>query len=428
MVRPSSKQDVRQDTVWIDSLHISNILRVPYTHFLPDDVTLLCFKEPQTDRHLLKTERKDPEKIELFFTYGSDTLPTLRALDFDDTDAFVVEASEYLDTLCYWLRDTTLINRDTLTFELTYMETDTLGMLVAKTDTIEAVPKMSYEKRQKQAQKELEKWEKEQEKKRKRGQPYDSIMPRTPLEVKVSPTGQIDPTQSIFIDVPVPLERCDTAAIHLYCMIDSVWYRAPHLFTQEATRTYRIAAEWQQGLEYSLEIDSAAFETIYGVTSNAIKQGIKVRTNDEYSTLVVNLAGLPSMPEGAQVVVQLLEGGDKPTRQAVMAPDHAAEFFFVRPGAYYLRAFIDMNGNGLWDTGLYDDDLQAEPVYYFGEKVECKAKWDVTRAWNITATPRYKQKPLAITKQKPDKAKQLRNRNIERARQLGKQYVKEQGL
>ena len=428
VVEPTWKLDTRQDTVWIDSLHIDNILKVPYTHFLPDDLTLLCFQEPQTDRYLLKTERKDPEKIELFFTYGSDSLPKVRGLDFDAADAFVLEPSQHRDTLCYWLRDSSLINRDTLTLEVQYEMTDTTGLLVMKTDTIEALPKMSYEKRQKQAKRDYEKWEKDQEKRRKRGEPYDTIMPQKPLELKFTPQGQVDPTQSIVIEVPVPLQRCDTSAIHLYCMIDSVWYRSPHVFSQVDTRTYRLLAEWQQGTEYSLEIDSAAFESIYGRVSNPVKQGIKVRTNDDFSTLVVDLAGLPDIPSGGQLVVQLLESSDKPTRQAVMGQDHTAEFYYLKPGTYYLRAFVDLNGNGIWDTGVYDEDLQAEPVYYHTEKVECKQKWDVTRSWNVTATPRYRQKPLAITKQKPDKGKQLRNRNIERARSMGKQYIKEQGL
>ena len=56
---PSWKPDTRVDTVWRDSLHIDALLQVPYTHFLPDDVTLLAFTQTQTDRYLLKTERKD---------------------------------------------------------------------------------------------------------------------------------------------------------------------------------------------------------------------------------------------------------------------------------------------------------------------------------------------------------------------------------
>ena len=38
---PSSRPDVRTDTIWRDSLHIDGLIKVPYTHFLPDDITLL---------------------------------------------------------------------------------------------------------------------------------------------------------------------------------------------------------------------------------------------------------------------------------------------------------------------------------------------------------------------------------------------------
>ena len=42
----------------------------------------------------------------------------------------------------------------------------------------------------------------------------------------------------------------------------------------------------------------------------------------------------------------------------------------------------------------------------------------------ITAVPRYKQKPQAITKQKADGEKKLKNRNESRARELGIEYNK----
>lgn len=40
-------------------------------------------------------------------------------------------------------------------------------------------------------------------------------------------------------------------------------------------------------------------------------------------------------------------------------------------------------------------------------------------SWNVAATPTERQKPLAITKQKPDKEKKQHNRNADRARSLG---------
>ena len=60
---PSFKADVRQDTLWRDTLHIDVVKRVDYTHFLPDDVCLLAFNEVNTDRLFLKSERPDANRF-----------------------------------------------------------------------------------------------------------------------------------------------------------------------------------------------------------------------------------------------------------------------------------------------------------------------------------------------------------------------------
>ncbi|MFS6554508.1 hypothetical protein VPJ68_03230, partial [Parabacteroides distasonis] len=101
---PVGKPDIRQDTVWRDSLHIDSIMRVPYIHYYPDDIVLKAFTCLQTDRYLIKTERKDPEKFSFYFSYGDSRLPELRGLDFDSDSAFVVEHTEKIDTIHYWLR------------------------------------------------------------------------------------------------------------------------------------------------------------------------------------------------------------------------------------------------------------------------------------------------------------------------------------
>ena len=118
----------------------------------------------------------------------------------------------------------------------------------------------------------------------------------------------------------------------------------------------------------------------------------------------------------------MLDTSDKVVRQAAVS-DGSAEFFYVKPGKYYLRAFADLNGNGTWDTGDYDLNQQPEPVFYHSDEVNCKVKWDVTRNWNLTSRPFFQQKPMAITKQKPDQEKQLRNRNAQRAAEKGVIYV-----
>lgn len=422
--KPSAGPDIRQDTIWRDSLRIDNILRVPYTHFYPDDIILLAFQEVQTDRYLLKQpERKDADRFTLYFSYGNPQLPEIRGFNFDEKDAFVLEASEKKDTLTYWLRDTALVNQDTLSMQLSYLMTDSTGVLVTQIDTVDVIAKTSYAKRQKDLKKQVESWEKEQDKLKKQGEPYDSIMPREPLKVQYNVPGTMAPDSRPTINMPAPLARCDTASIHLYTKVDTLWYRVPVDVQRRDSllRTYDVLAEWTAGSEYSLEVDSAAFEDIYGNVSKPFKQGIKISTLDEFSTIVLQLAGVTD----TTYVVELLDQSEKTIKQVRTEANGDAVFFYVKPGGYYARAFRDRNGNGVWDTGNYDANLQPEEVYYFPGRIDCKEKWDITRPWNLIATPLNMQKPGEITKQKPDKEKQkLLNRNAERARRLGISYYK----
>ena len=422
--KPSAGPDIRQDTIWRDSLRIDNILRVPYTHFYPDDIILLAFQEVQTDRYLLKQpERKDADRFTLYFSYGNPQLPEIRGFNFDEKDAFVLEASEKKDTLTYWLRDTALVNQDTLSMQLSYLMTDSTGVLVTQIDTVDVIAKTSYAKRQKDLKKQVESWEKEQAKLKKQGEPYDSIMPREPLKVQYNVPGTMAPDSRPTINMPAPLARCDTASIHLYTKVDTLWYRVPVDVQRRDSllRTYDVLAEWTAGSEYSLEVDSAAFEDIYGNVSKPFKQGIKISTLDEFSTIVLQLAGVTD----TTYVVELLDQSEKIIKQVRTEANGDAVFFYVKPGGYYARAFRDRNGNGVWDTGNYDANLQPEEVYYFPGRIDCKEKWDITRPWNLIATPLNMQKPGEITKQKPDKEKQkLLNRNAERARRLGIPYYK----
>ena len=142
---------------------------------------------------------------------------------------------------------------------------------------------------------------------------------------------------------------------------------------------------------------------------------------DEYSTLTLNLSGIT---DTLPLRVQLLNSSGNVVKE-VLANGSTAHFDYITPAKYYVRAFVDANDNGIWDTGDYGADLQPEDVYYYTREIECKEKWDLTQSWNLTGTARYKQKPSAITKQKGGNKKKLQNRNAKRAQDLGIEYNKD---
>ncbi|MFC2490358.1 MAG: Ig-like domain-containing protein [Prevotella sp.] len=429
IIVPSSKPDVRQDTLWRDSLRIDSISRVSYTHFLPDNIMLRAFTHVQTDRFFTKAERTLPECFSLVFTAGSNELPQLRGLNFNNAErAFIVMPTAKKDTITYWIKDSALINQDTLRMQMQYWSTDTTGQLRMKQDTIEVLAKTPYAKRLKEKQKKAEEWKKAQDKAQKKGEPFETEMRPEALKVEVKVNNSIAPDENVRIELPTPLQSLDSTKVHLYSKRDTLWYEARYrLRVREGAdslapvgtnllhkRWLELQAEWKPGVEYSFELDSLALTDIYGTTSGKIKQGFKVREDKEFATLAVSLTALTD----SNVVVQLLNGQDAVVKQT-RALAGTANFYYLQPATYYLRLFVDRNGNGRWDTGDFYRGEEPETVYYFPEEIECKANWDATRTWNPTAKPLNEQKPGKITKQKPDKGKSIKRRNRERARELG---------
>ena len=424
IIMPSFKPDVRQDTIWSDSLHINDIKQVPYTHFLPDDVVLSAFTQIQTNRYFLKAERKEPDHFTLFYSYGNAELPEIKGLNFSEKNAFVVEPSLNQDTITYWLRDTMLVNQDTLHMQVSYLANDSLGKLVRQTDTLEVLSKVPYEKRLKQQKEEYDKWKQQQEKNKKKGEPYQTEYPTTPLEVRIKNGTQIAPDENPTFILPSPVAVCDTSKIHLYEKVDTLWQRAKYQFgnVPGVPRQYKLVGAWNPGHEYSLELDSATFIDIYGKASRKIKQSIKVSSLDEFSTLIVSLQRM----EGKNCLLQLLNESDKPIKE-VVAKNNEATFYYVKPGTFYLRLIVDENDNGVWDTGLYNT-RQPKAVYYYTKEIECKAKRDVRITWNPRQTPLYLQKPAKITKQKADEKQKIKRQNYERAKKLGLEYNPKTGV
>ena len=417
----SWKRDVRMDTIWRDTVEYDSIRVVPYTHFLPDDLVLLAFLEDGQDQHLLKWERQEPEFFRLYFTAPADTLPIIKGLNFDES-CLVCEASEHFDTLTYWITDTTYYRQqDTLTFELTFMETDTTGVLRLSTDTKEVFPKTTWAKKWGEQSKKIAEWNKEREKKiRKAKRPLayeENPYTKTILEMSCKPYGALDPNQNPRLTAKEPFAKVDTNKIHFYIKKDSDWIPHPYLFLPSKTdkKVYTLYAEWEPKEHYKFTADSSAFTSVMGHSSKALKYEFTVREDEEFGSIFIHV-----LAPDSNIIVQLLSRADKPVATQKADKDGRADFFYLKPDEYFVRCFIDANNNGKWDTGNYKEGRQPEEVFYFPQRLVLKANWDLEQEWSIRSIERSKQKPQDITKQKADKQKTVKQRNLKRMMEKNK--------
>ncbi len=397
---PTVEERIKQDTIWKDSLTVDSIHTHKYTHHLPDDIILKAFEEDFYNQYLIKHERKQENILTLYFAEYPDTIPTIKGLDFDESD-LVADYRLPSDTIYnFWVKDSLLYQRDTLTIQLDYLHTDTLNQLVAKTDTLRFTFKHK-------------KVDKEKESKKNKDKKEEDLTPF--LQIKPDISSNFNVYDYLRLSFEEPIKYFDNNKIHIMQKNDTLWNEIKD-FTfeqdQEFIKQFNIYHEWIPDESYKIIVDSLAFQGIYGLYTNTFEQEFKIKKLEEYGTVQFNISGVDS--EDSPIIVELLDSSDKVVR-TVKANNGTADFYYLDPGKYSARLIIDKNNNGKWDTGNFENNLQPEDVYYYPQMVEFKANWSANQDWNIKQTPLPKQKLNELKKQKPDDDKKKKT-NEERRR------------
>ena len=407
LVIPSLELRMRQDTTWIDSLVIDTIIDRQYTHYLPDKLILKAFLNNKKDQRLAKSERTTKKDFTLYFTAPADTFPTIRGINFDEKDAFVIERlTDRIDTLKYWIKDSLIFQLDTLQMEVTYLYTDSLKELVPRTDTLRLASR-EKPKSERELQKEKEDKEKEEKRRRERGDTLN-VEPKIEfLSVDIYAPSSVDVYDYLTLTFPEPVASLDSTAFHLLQKVDTLWQDVPFELQPDSLsiRVFNIYADWKPGESYSLQVDSAAVFGIYGRFIDKQKKDFSVKTLDSYGQVFFNISGAE---EGD--FVELLD-----TKDAVVRTENVvngrADFYYLTPGKYAARLVRDVNHNGKWGTGDYAQHLQPEEVFYYPQMIEFKANFDVLQDWDLSAKTPDLQKPDEIKKQKPEQQQRNNNRN-----------------
>lgn len=387
-ISPSTMAIEVTDT-FTDAAGNDSLVTRPATRFLPDDILLTWFNENYKPLYLVKHERPDARRLTLEMSTRSDSLPqltllnTVRAGARLDREA-VLQSSPGLDSLTYWLRDTTLIGSDTLKIAARYLHTDTLDNITFTTDTLTFALRQA-------------------KKKKKRDEETDSVPKLEFVNIGISSRQPQDLNIPLLFETSAPTASIDSAGFRIEELVDSIWMPVAAKIPSppDSLQPMRLLTEmtWKPKTKYRVTIDSLAVTDIYGNHNRPFVQEVSTHAIEDYAALFFNIGDLG--PDSA--IVELLSS-DKPVRLEPVR-NGVATFEYVTPGAYYARLFIDRNHNGRWDTGSVADTLQPEDVFYFSKKLNLKKNWDVEQQWNIYETPVDLQKPEDIKKNKPPRPK-----------------------
>lgn len=399
--------DRSEDVAFLDSLIVPSVSEITVTdtlfasdrsdslisrrgvRYLPNDVLLTWFNQNYTPHYLKNYSRPERRKVNVTLSAPPDSMFEVRIVDGPSDSAFIGQLSEVWgvhelnqkrDSLNIWIADTAVLRTDSLRLSVRYLKTDSNDALTWKTDTLRF-----FYRDPKRSKKEIE---------------ADTLPPRfDTLEILLKSGASQEVNMPLNFTVSQPLRSLDTAAVRFETLVDTVWKPIPGGFrilpdSLNPVLSMIINQKWTPGAKYRLEVDSAAFVSIYGEHNRPFKSDITVKNLEEYSNLNLTVIGADST-----AVVQLLASNDTPVMDAPVVNGKAV-FRYVKPGTYYARMFFDTNGDGMWTTGVLDS-IQPEEVAYYPSKIELKRNWDVEQTWDIYSIPVDVQKPYAILKNKP---------------------------
>ena len=396
LVIPEYDTEIVVDTIWkniadtIDSLssvrQIDTILTIQNTYVGPADLMLWFFKEDKQRHYFQRAYRDEPHIIKLQFSAPQDSLPLLRALppsamDSTRTDSLwtdpwaytLLQANPTRDTFVYWLTDSLAIRQDSIFLEMTYLKSDSLYNLVPQTDTVLAIyraPRMTQKAKEAQEKKARER----------------------KLDLKSNAKDKFEVYDTLCIVAAFPIDSIYTDSIRLYEKQDTLLIDKPFTLRQKDVMSFQIIAPLQQGKQYELHLDSAAVRDIYGVASDKKKFTLRLKTAEDYSTLLILLPNYDP-----RIRLQLLSEKDQPVRE-LPAREEGTKFEYLTPKTYYLRLYFDLNGDGRWTTGDWITKRQPEPVYYFPAKLTLRANWDFEERFDYLARPQLEAKPRELRK------------------------------
>ncbi|MBI9032901.1 MAG: Ig-like domain-containing protein [Bacteroidales bacterium] len=147
-----------------------------------------------------------------------------------------------------------------------------------------------------------------------------------------------------------------------------------------SARRFTINRKWKSQGNYQLLIPDSAFQDVYGLYNDSTMFKFKARNIEDYTSILLNFE---TEYDSTNHIIQLLNDKDVIIREYLVKGNKQLNFEYLQVKKYRLRAIIDTNANGKWDSGDYSKKKQAEAVLYYKSTIETRANWEIEQDWKI---------------------------------------------
>ena len=137
-----------------------------------------------------------------------------------------------------------------------------------------------------------------------------------------------------------------------------------------------IKSDFKEGKKYSLTIPKETVSSFYETIIKSYRFDFESDKIENYGDLMVTLENEPKHKFWIQLLTET--GNIAYSKYGV---EKLINFKSLKPGQYNLRILVDENENGIWDFADFANNVFAEPVFIFDEKIEVRPLWEIRETW-----------------------------------------------
>jgi len=303
------------------------------------------FREKPSKQYMVNKVRTAERSAYLTFMAHDAVIDSITINDYRQSQ-IISQFNIERDSLELWINSRRAAP-DTMKIGVTYLKTDSLGVLKAETEQVRlAMPndKRTYSKRSRKAIKQED--------------------TTCVLALKADPKTVEQKGFELEFRNPIIRESFDSVK---FTAITPRQTEQKMEFTVERDslnlRRYTIRQKDKllPGYEYIVKLPYRAFRDINGFWSDSLEVKCKLPTDDRLSTLETVISGV----DGKYIVDLLNEKRDKVLRSYVIDSDRTLVFPYLNEGKYCIRITEDSNRNSIVDSGSVLARRQPEKVRFY---------------------------------------------------------------
>lgn len=326
------------------------------------EYNLSVFKERPSKQMVMNSKRTADRAAYVTFMAPDTRIDSLWFHGYPASNV-ITEFNVRRDSLCLWLNDQRR-TPDTLKLGLKFWKTDTLGVLVPVTETLDLVDENRLKNKRE----------------RKRIEHADTVCA---LNLIAEPTTVEQDGMRLEFSYPPIFGQFDSLK---FWSVNPRQQSKDEKFTIERDsmnlRLYHVkpGVRLQVGWDYHFKIPERTFRDINGYWNDSTDVKVSLPTEENLSSLTLNVTGV----NGTRYIVDMLdEKRTKVLRSYVIDNDQSLAFPYISAGKYSVRVTEDRNRNGIVDTGDLLSHRQPEKVIFLdfnkSEYIDIPEKTDIAQ-------------------------------------------------